>query len=313
MALKEDIEAMLERQLRNWNLARDNYNSVRSAKRVVLTGDSGDTFVELRFIPERMRSTAARIDTESLKRRKCFLCLANQPQEQETIEWNGRYKIQVNPYPIFSRHFTIAALEHVPQRIEGRVGDMLALADELPGYVVFYNGPESGASAPDHFHFQAGLRKELPVCEQIGQCGERHNAGLHLDDFGRAMYYFKCVDKGDAQNRLTELQGILPAGEYEPKQNVLCWTDAGKHHYHLLVFPRYRHRPSCYGDGDGQIMWSPASVDLAGLIVLPREADFRSITIDDVIKVFCEVTRNEDDCALTLETFLKEKEKIFQR
>ena len=73
------------------------------------------------------------------------------------------FTIYCNPYPIVDRHVTIVHREHTPQQIAGQLGALLDLAKALPGYFVIYNGPECGASAPDHLHFQAGLRTLFPI------------------------------------------------------------------------------------------------------------------------------------------------------
>jgi len=40
---------------------------------------------------------------------------------------------------------------------------MLSLSEAMSSYTVFYNGPQCGASAPDHLHFQAGNNGFMPV------------------------------------------------------------------------------------------------------------------------------------------------------
>ena len=150
------IDRLITRQMRDWDVAGANYAALSHVATRTLQLD--EATITLQFNPERRRSSAAAIDKKSLARRQCFLCTENQPARQKAILWGDHYKIQVNPYPIFKRHLTIADLRHMPQRIADRVGDMLQLAKDLPDFVVFYNGPQCGASAPDHAHFQAGAR-----------------------------------------------------------------------------------------------------------------------------------------------------------
>ena len=159
------IDRLIARQLRDWDVAGANYASLASA--ITRTLHVGEATIVLQFNPERRRSSAAAIDKKSLAQRECFLCREHQPTKQKTVLWGDHYKIQLNPYPIFSRHLTIADLHHEPQRIAGRVGDMLLLAKALPDFVVFYNGPQCGASAPDHAHFQAGAKGEMPLCDEL--------------------------------------------------------------------------------------------------------------------------------------------------
>ena len=110
--------------------------------------------VRVQFNPARAVSTLARTDAAAIKARSCFLCRDNRPAQQEALPFEGcdgrRYEVLVNPFPIFPEHYTVPAVEHTPQRITGRFPDMLRLAEAFPDMVVFYNGPESGASAPDH-------------------------------------------------------------------------------------------------------------------------------------------------------------------
>ncbi len=165
MNYSKAVDRLIFRQLRDWDVAGRNYAALAgvTTRRIVL----GESAVVLQFNPERRRSSAAAIDGKSLAGRKCFLCSENQPVKQKAVLWGDHYKIQVNPYPIFKRHLTIADLSHEPQRIADRVGDMLSLAKDLPDFVVFYNGPQCGASAPDHAHFQAGAKGELPLCDEL--------------------------------------------------------------------------------------------------------------------------------------------------
>lgn len=326
MRLQEQIEMMLSSQKRLWPLVGENYAALSRLKKTYFTGyDSRSSYVEVQYNPQRLASSSARVDEASLRARKCFLCVENQPREQATIVWREKYKIQVNPYPIFSRHFTIAALEHAPQRIMGRVGDLLRLAEELPDYVVFYNGPRCGASVPDHFHFQAGVKSELPICGQIedmpmnvsivtqregGMCKEEQVSGFLLRSYGRMMYHFACEDARDAVAWHESLQDRLPRiGGDEAGQNVLCWTTASKWPYHMLVFPRTKHRPSFYGTEEGHYLLSPASVDMGGLVVLAREEDFDRITVDDVMMMYCEVTRDEANFAASWKIIEEERAK----
>ena len=123
------IDRLIVRQLRDWDVAGANYEALAGA--VTRTLHLGEATITLQFNPERRRSSAAAIDKKSISSRKCFLCSENQPAKQKAMLWGDHYKIQVNPYPIFSRHLTIADLRHVPQRLAGRVGDMLSLAKAL--------------------------------------------------------------------------------------------------------------------------------------------------------------------------------------
>ena len=248
------IDRLFARQLRDWDEARRNYEALASA--LTRSLQLGESTITLQFNPERRRSSAAKIDTRSLARRKCFLCTENQPAKQKAVLWGDHYKIQVNPYPIFKRHLTIADLRHLPQRFAGRVGDMLLLAKGLPDFVIFYNGPQCGASAPDHMHFQAGAKGEMPLCDEMAHAtthlladGDEGFIG-YVDMLGRSLFTIETSTQRAAERYALRLLDLLPVpeGADEPMVNVLCWWDKTDRLWHLVIFPRRKHRPACYGE-----------------------------------------------------------------
>jgi len=160
----DEAEALLQRQLHEWPLVADNYRALQAL--CMRTIEVGGVSVRLQYNPARIRSTASKVDAVSLSERPCFLCDAHRPVEQLSLPIGGQYKLLVNPYPIFPRHFTLPSVVHTPQAIIGRFADMLELASLLPEYVIFYNGARCGASAPDHMHFQAGNRGFVPIESQ---------------------------------------------------------------------------------------------------------------------------------------------------
>ena len=160
----EQAKQLLTDQLSVWESARDNYKALEAVQVKELTVE-GCT-VKIQFNPARIVSSAAKVDTQSLKERKCFLCAENRPEVQEGLP-DGSYTWLINPFPIFPEHFTIPVNEHLPQLIEKRFGDMLRLAHAAEHYVLFYNGPKCGASAPDHAHFQAGNKGFLPLEKEL--------------------------------------------------------------------------------------------------------------------------------------------------
>ncbi len=292
----EEIDHLWQRQLTQWDAVIKNYgNLTHVASRVVELGDSS---IALQYNPERLRSSSANIDEASLKARPCFLCSENQPLEQESVLWENRYKIQVNPYPIFSRHLTISAVEHTPQRIAGRLVDMMLLARDLEDYVVFYNGPQCGASAPDHMHFQAGLRKELPICDELFAANIRlfdaNNQGIFgaVTSLGRPVFYIETMSTALGEMWFDSLLNELPVknGHVEPMVNILCWHNNGS--WCIAVFPRRKHRPACYGTGEDQFVLSPASVDMGGLWAVAREEDYKNLTLHDVTIIYMDVCQS---------------------
>ena len=301
------VDKLIARQLRDWDEAGRNYAALDSVDRRTLS--LGESTVVLQFNPGRRRSSAATIDKKSLARRKCFLCSENQPRKQKTMLWGERYKIQVNPYPIFSRHLTIADLHHVPQRLAGRVGDMLHLAKSLPEFVVFYNGPQCGASAPDHMHFQAGCKGEMPLCDEIVHATTHLLADSdegfigYVDSLGRNLFTIETSTIRAAERYALRLLDSLPVavGADEAMVNVLCWWNPTHRLWNLVIFPRRKHRPDCYGEGEGRLLLSPGAVDMGGLWAVPERKDFDDLTPEMIRSLYNELcmTRHELSSAIT--------------
>jgi len=274
--IKDKVTHLFEEQLKEWELAKNNYKALEEVK--VKTLNVNGYPYKVQFNPARITSSAAKVDPKSIQERKCFLCAENRPQEQEGIPFNERYTILVNPYPIFPRHLTIPLLEHQPQLIASRFGDMLDLAQQLDDYTVFYNGPKCGASAPDHFHFQAGNKGFLPIEKEADW---KNSIRIESDDKQEMLDNFKRI------------YDSLPwqAEDTEPMLNILTWYENGK--WITYLFPRKKHRPSCYfAENEAKLLISPASVDLGGVIITPLEKDFERITPEDIAGILGEVVEN---------------------
>ena len=282
------MQGLIDRQLASWPEAARRYSDLREVKTKEIT--IGGMPVRVQYNPARAVSTLARTDAASIAARPCFLCRENRPQQQESMPFEGcdgrRYEILVNPFPIFPEHFTVPAVDHVPQRIAGRFPDMLRLADTFSDMTVFYNGPESGASAPDHFHFQMGCRGFLPVERHFGLLGPRTvmRPGAAVIALTSAyipgLPVITAPDAKSAEAAFLRVLRSLPVSPRtgEPQLNILCWkerTDSDTV-FRILVIPRKAHRPSCYYAPEGEaVRISPASVDLGGVFIVPVEEDFR--------------------------------------
>ena len=303
------VNKLISRQLRDWDVAGRNYAALACA--VTRTLQVGESTVVLQFNPERRRSSAAALDKKSLAKRQCFLCSEHQPAKQKALLWGDHYKIQVNPYPIFRRHLTIADLRHVPQRLAGRVGDMLRLAKSLPEFVVFYNGPHCGASAPDHMHFQAGAKGEMPLCNEILHAtthlladGDEGFIG-YVDSLGRSLFTIETSTTRTAERYALRLMDLLPVIEDadEPMVNVLCWWDTTDRAWRIVVFPRRKHRPDCYGEGEGRLLLSPASVDMGGLWAIPELKDYDVLTPEMIQSLYNELCMSRQELMPVLTGF----------
>jgi len=306
--MNKEVNDLLARQLATWETARHSYEALTGV-RVKELNVRGVPY-KVQFNPARIVSSGAKVDAKSIRERRCFLCAANRPAEQEGIPFLGHYELLVNPFPIFPRHLTIPETEHVPQLIGHRFADMLELARELTDFTIFYNGPRCGASAPDHAHFQAGNRGFMPIeadwRTRIGETVvQTECATLYsLDDAPRTTL---VIDTDDADEACRFFQTIyhalpVPEGDQEPMMNILALYESSR--WTIFVFPRAKHRPACYtAEGDARLLSSPASVDLGGVFITPVEQDFLKITADDVAQILSEV-------CLSPESFVHVKEHI---
>lgn len=298
--MNQTVNNLLTRQLASWETAHNNYASL-SGVQVKELNVNGIPY-KVQFNPTRIVSSGAKVDARSIKERKCFLCPANLPPEQEGIPFGGHYLILVNPFPIFPRHLTIPEEAHLDQRIASRFGDMLDLARQLTDYTIFYNGPRCGASAPDHAHFQAGNKGFMPIEQDwrrqiAGKIADYGQATLcYLNDAPRATLVIESPERETAV-RLFDIvyrSLDLKPGEEEPMMNVLILFENGK--WIVFIFPRAKHRPACYtAEGEDNLLSSPASVDLGGVFITPVEKDFRKITAEDVAQILSEVCLSPTD------------------
>jgi hypothetical protein len=302
---------LFESQFREWSLARDNYRQLDEVRVRKVSFNGYDIAVQ--YNPGRITSSAAKVDARSIEARPCFLCERNRPPEQRGIEFNGGYIILINPFPIFRRHLTIVSESHTPQRISGSFPDMLDMAEALPGYVIFYNGPQCGASAPDHLHFQAGNRGFLPVEQDFSNpqlCTKEASAGrteLWLwHNYGRGMMTLAGSDStaiAGTFNKFYERFAPVQPDRPEPMLNIIAYHTGEKWIVHVI--PRKVHRPACYyAGGDEQILLSPASVDLGGVFITPREVDFKKITAADIAGILEEVCLDEAELKTLTENLI---------
>lgn len=289
---------LLASQKRDWPLAATNYKGLEKVEEKVFHFDLCRIVVQ--FNPERIRSTTALVDNKTISARKCFLCDENLPEEQKLIPLGNGYKIMVNPFPIFHQHLTISTQEHVDQRIYDSIKPMLEIAAQLPGFTLFYNGPECGASAPDHLHFQAVENNSMPVEEEYEML-KKDNDYLLFEDGITSIRAFEntlrkiltietsSLDSGVCMVQLIhDLMKDEHTDKVEPMLNLLCHFQCGKWIIHL--FPRRVSRPwQFYEQGEEQLLVGPASVELSGFFILPRKVDFEKITTTDIISVMEQV------------------------
>ena len=301
MEFSNQAKKLISDQKNEWDLARKNYEGLKKVK--VKTFDFGLYKIDIQFNPERIVSSAAKVDSKSIEARPCFLCQKNLPLQQRGLPFENEYIVLVNPFPIFPQHLTIPALAHTDQRILGNFGSMLDLAEKLTDFVIFYNGPKCGASAPDHLHFQAGNKGFLPIEKDFvnGKCCQTvhqiENVVIsYWPDYQRGIITLKSNNKTELINCFEKIYShlhVLAPHETEPMLNILTSFEQGEWVTH--IFPRTLHRPAQYFEtGEKQIILSPAAVDMGGAFITPREEDFIKISPDDVQNIFEQVCLNAD-------------------
>jgi galactose-1-phosphate uridylyltransferase len=247
--MNQTIHNLITEQLSSWETARNNYDALSTVK-VKELNVNGIPY-KVQFNPARIVSSGAKVDAKTIKERKCFLCPANLPAVQKGVPFKEHYNILVNPFPIFPRHLTVPEQAHVDQRIANRMEDMLDLAQALTDYVIFYNGPKCGASAPDHAHFQAGNKGFLPIEKDwrnqiAGKVADYEQATLwYMNDAPRATLVIESTSKENAVHVFDIIYRSLTVkpGEEEPMMNVLALYEDEK--WVVFVFPREIHRPAC--------------------------------------------------------------------
>ena len=307
----------------SWKQLSEGYKSLNDIKLKNIQFDG--YVIKVQFNPKRLVSSSAKVDTKSIKERRCFLCKENLPEEQKGILFENEYIILCNPFPIFPEHFTISYHQHVPQRIKNSFGSLLSLTKSLSKrYIVFYNGPECGASAPDHLHFQAATKNFMPIDYEFNQLKNRYgkilfqNNGLvvsSINDGLRIILSLESKDSGIIINTFDRFYNIFSeilTFHTEPMMNILANYEY-EFGWRILIFLREKHRPSFYfNEDETNFLWSPAAVDLGGICIVPLEKDFDKASKDLIIRGFNEITASDEKFSF-IESRLKENAANFNK
>ena len=311
---------MFSRELELGGRASVNFAALERVARKSLPVDGFDSF--LFFNPARVASVMAKVDEESLRHRKCFLCPDGIAPEQLTYDWTAPsgsvYWIRVNPFPIFDRHYTVSFASHQRQQIEGHYEDMVSLASELPDYLVFYNGPMCGASAPDHMHFQLIPSGCLPMQEMVRR-GEslrslRERNGVKISKIEKYVEGAFVLQSSSSSAlaseffRLMSLGELQSAREWEPRVNILSWCDCGV--WTTVVFFRAESRPSCFfaSDEASRILISPGSVEMGGVAIVSSQDSFDKIDSCRLREIILEVSMDASKSKVMEEKLCKTQE-----
>lgn len=279
------ISRFFNRQLEMWEDARHRFRDLKHVEVRQLSDQ-----LKVQFNPARIVSTGAKIDKHTLGERPCFLCERNRPKEQMTKQIDDHFQLLVNPFPILPVHFTIPATKHQPQSIYRHYGEMHRLLSLHSELMVFYNGPKCGASAPDHLHFQAGTSGVLPLQTNWQRLSRNLTDVISLTDEEKISVLrdflvpaFVIISKSEDSDEelFHRLYRSMPmrGDESEPMMNIIAWRKGDE--FISVVIPREKHRPDAYfAEGEAQMMVSPGALDMAGLIITPREEDFNKLNLD---------------------------------
>ncbi|MGM9737535.1 MAG: DUF4922 domain-containing protein [Candidatus Cryptobacteroides sp.] len=323
MENNSSVHKFVKDQLSVWPMAAANFRALKNVE--IRKMDINGLHVRLQHNPSRIRSSAAKVDSASLKARKCFLCQENRPEEQLSLLFEGRkgrkYDILINPYPIFPEHLVIARKTHSPQSIWKRVVDMTDIARHFPDFTVFYNGPKCGASAPDHMHFQACPRGMMPLEEEVDRLLANGAEGLdyltfeqdadlfHFSSFTKGIFVLRARTSKSFAKLFYRLLDCLPEkeGESEPMFNLIAWYSvrptervSGISHgrfgeYRAILLARDRHRSHHYfSDGPDHLTMSPGCADMAGLFIVPQADDFAKLSPEMIAEMLSEVSVSQE-------------------
>ncbi len=328
-ATEDDLRDLIGKQTDNWELARQNYAALQQVE----TKQFGNG-LSVQFNPHRVKSTGADMSREHLQKRPCFLCEDNRPKEQERILFRGDFEALVNPYPILPGHFTLVCDEHLPQEMGPNIRDFILCTLQQPQGILVYNGAHSGASAPDHLHFQLFLDGHLPICDLVedyirqdqpiysatvgqtleddllyGQSATGGNMEIQLYAFAESYVPMVVVATScpagiravsDALEKVMKCLPVHIDGEKEPSFNLVAWHNA-QDEMRYVIIPRSKHRPDCYTDPKATVLVSPGAVDMAGLLVTIRQEDFDTMTAERALAILQEVAYPKETMAKTIE------------
>lgn len=293
------ISRFFNRQLEVWTDARHRFRDLKHVE----TRQFSDQ-LKLQWNPARIVSTGAKIDKKTLGERPCFLCDKNRPKEQMSKQINEKFHLLVNPFPILPVHFTIPARKHQPQLIYKNYGEMHRFISLHSDLMVFYNGPKCGASAPDHLHFQAGTNGILPLQTNWQRLSRNLTDIISLNDEEKISVVrdfivpaFVIISKSAESDEalFRRLYKAMPqrGDETEPMMNIISWRKGEE--FISVVIPREKHRPEAYfAEGDAQFVVSPGALDMSGLIITPREEDFRKLTEEKALSLLQECGVSEE-------------------
>ena len=321
---QDEVDQLIADQLESWDEVRERFKALQ--QNVIIKSLENDHHsLSAQFNPLRIVSTGANVQAKSIQKRPCFLCDMNRPAVQSALPVEGAFQVLINPFPILPKHITIPTRLHIPQTIGKHFAAFCRIVERLQDYIIFYNGPRSGASAPDHAHFQGGARGIVPIerdwakyegrLEKVYPLTPNENAEVEeagYEDKRCGIYLLRgyaCPafvilgEKSEGEQFLTKkLHSVvpIPQGQPEADMNIISWMEQDKLGLQpmmvTVVFLRAKHRPACYlAQGSDQLLVSPGAIDMGGLIITPREDDFNAITPEKASSILKEVSLSESE------------------
>ncbi len=288
----------LSEQKKTWQDFREGQESLKTLRERYLSCKGFS--IRVQHNPGRIKSSLAGVAEKNRNGRPCFLCLDHLPESQKGILYRGQYLILCNPMPVLSSQFTVSSLDHRDQAIAENIDIFFHLMDDWGfGWVVLYNGPKCGASAPDHHHFHAAPSGQMPIEKELR---ERKRLTLLKQERGFSLFGTKAVGReiitlegGDRlamqnalKNYLDALKKVLLIEE-EPMINIAGFRE--EKGWRLVIFPRRKHRPDAFfKEGDDRIVVSPGVIEMGGILVTPLEKDFERLDGVIVESIYEEVS-----------------------
>lgn len=310
--LPEALQGLWEAQIEQWPMLAEGLAALRSARTRAF--QVGASRFEAQCNTTRIRSAAAKVDAASLAARPCFLCEDKRPVEQRALPYHQKWVLLCNPAPIFDPHFTVASIAHAPQRVEPSIRPMLDLADDLGvDFTVFYNGPGSGASAPDHLHlqvtpfgatpFEAELAGILATVDETEKPQGAWIEWMDRDDVAvgttrggrRPAVVLMGTDREALAGQIERVIGVLrEVAPAEPEPRLNLFATHRDERWIAWLFPRMAHRPSIYGEGPEAYLISPGAIDMGGVLIVPRSEDFERLSADVIQTILDDVLLGPD-------------------
>jgi hypothetical protein len=289
--LYHDVERMLERGYQTWPTLASGREAI--GKLLRKTFSERDSHVITQANPMRLQSLRADTRATTIAARPCFLCPEHFPPEELGILWE-HLALLPNPFPALPEHLTIASTRHEPQLIADRWNLYLRLARELgPSMAVTFNGAGAGASAPDHFHFQACRADALPL---LSEAQHLKPCFATITSWGRRVLTFRDDNLSALEHRLSFAHRLLPTPPHpftEPLLNVVIHFDGQE--FRALLIPRAKHRPECFHATDERrVIISPAVLEMAGVVITPDQDNFNKVNERLIRDVYGEVSLEEE-------------------